>query len=66
MAEPTLEQCENVALAMGLPILPESLRPPYYEQSMRNLHAIVAKCALGDKEACDKLEVLKTMFGNSK
>lgn len=61
--KPTLEQCENAALALGLPILIEGLRPPYYEESMRNLHAIIAKCAMGDEEACEKIAFFKRAFG---
>lgn len=60
---PTLEQCENLAVAMGLPILAEGLRPPYYFESMRNLHALIQKAVTGDVEAATVLEILCARFG---
>jgi hypothetical protein len=63
VSEPTLEQLENTALALGLPILSEGLRPPYYEESLRNLHAIAQKAMDGDEEAAKKLARLQAMFG---
>jgi len=63
MSEPTLEQLENTCLALGLPLLPKSLRPPYYEQSLRNLHRLAQKALDGDEEAAKSLTYLKKMFG---
>lgn len=62
-APPTLEQMENLAVAVGLPILPPGLRPPHYETSMRNLHAIVQRAANGDEEAEKTLAALRAAFG---
>lgn len=60
---PTLEQCENVALALGFPILPEEMRPPYYLDSMRNLHSLVVRTLNGDEQAERSLATLKAAFG---
>jgi hypothetical protein len=65
MSEPTLEQLENTCLALGLPLLPEGLRPPYYEESLRNLHRIAQKALDGDEEAAKSLIHLKERFGRS-
>jgi hypothetical protein len=64
-SEPTLEQLERAAEALGFPLLPESLRPPHYEESLRNLHAIISKAIAGDEEAGAKLVALQGMFGRA-
>lgn len=61
---PTLEQCENVAVALGFPILIEGLRPSYYEESMRNLHKLIQRTALGDMDAAAALARLRAAFGH--
>lgn len=60
---PTLKQMENLALALGFPILTGALRPPYYEESLRNLHGIVQRAASGDEDAGLTLAALKAAFG---
>lgn len=55
--EPTDEQLENVACALGLYTLASPLikRPPYWRESMLNLHALVQETAMGDEEAAQRL-----------
>jgi hypothetical protein len=62
MSEPTMEQLERTALALGFPILPEALRPSYYEEALRNLHKIVQEVANGDEEAGRRLAMLREAF----
>jgi hypothetical protein len=61
--EPTLEQLERTALLLGFPLLPEGLRPPYYEESLRNLHRLVQQSIDGDEQASHTLALLKARFG---
>lgn len=61
--KPTLEQCETVAVALGFPILSEGLRPPYYAESMLNLHRLVQRMADGDDVAARTLGTLQAAFG---
>ncbi len=61
--EPSLEQCERLAVAMGLPILAEPLQPPTYRESMLNLHALIQRTIDGDEQAAATLAALKARFG---
>lgn len=61
---PTVEQCEAVMRLLGLPTLPEGLRPPHYLESCRNLHALFVRTLNGDAEAERQIEMLKGAFGN--
>lgn len=63
VAEPTLEQLENVALALGLPLLPESLRPPFYRESLLNLHGLYVRVLNGDARARAAVERIRYAFG---
>lgn len=62
-AEPTDEQLENVALALGLPYLPPRMRPPYWRESMLNLHRLVQRALDGDAAAERTLAALLAVFG---
>lgn len=59
---PTDEQLESMALALGLPYMPPSLRPPYWRESMLNLHGIVQQSILGNSEASLALEAILGLF----
>ena len=61
-APPTLEQCERAAVALGFPILAPGLQPPYYEESMRHLHALIQKSINGDEQAAKTLHHLRERF----
>lgn len=63
---PTLEQCENLAGAMGFPILPPGLQPPFYVEGMRNLHGLIVRTVNGDDEAAAVLAALKNAFAFDK
>lgn len=63
LPEPTDEQLENFMLAMGFPLLIEGLRPPYYRESMLNLHRLAQKALYGDTQAATTLAALKERFG---
>lgn len=62
--EPTDEQLESLTLALGLPTLPPSLRPPHWRESMLNLHALVQQVASGDEQAALTLSHLRAMFSS--
>jgi hypothetical protein len=47
---------------LGFPLLPESLRPPYYESALRNLHKIISDALTGDEKAAEKLAILRARF----
>jgi hypothetical protein len=61
--EPTMEQLENTMVAMGLPVLPEGLRPPFYRESLLNLHALVVRTVNGDEKAARSLDAFVAAFG---
>lgn len=48
---PTLEQCENVALTLGFGSMLMLRSLPHYEESLRNLHALVQRVADGDEQS---------------
>jgi hypothetical protein len=64
-AEATVEQLERTWAVMGLPLLPEPYRPPYYEESLRNFHRIVQLAAMGDLQSAQTLAMLRERFSNS-
>ena len=64
--EPTLEQCENVALALGFPLFSPLRHLPHYEQSLRNLHAIVTSAATGEPEANARLAAYRLAFATDR
>jgi len=63
--ELTLEQLENVAALLGLPILPAAFRPPHYRESLLNLHRLVQRMLDGDEEAARTVAVLKAAFASA-
>lgn len=63
--EPTLEQLENVARLMGLPVLPPGLQPAHYRESLLNLHKLVVRMLNGDEQAERVLEALQAAFGDA-
>ena len=60
--EPTLEQLENLALALGFPVLPCELQPPHYQEALRNLHRMTKRAVDGDQEAAASLITLREQF----
>jgi hypothetical protein len=62
---PTLEQLENTAVAMGFRSILMVRHLPHYEESLRNLHALVVRTLNGDDEAASRLAMLKAAFGRN-
>lgn len=61
--EPTIEQMENVAVALGFESILHARRAPHYRESLLNLHRLVQRMLNGDQQAEATLERLRHAFG---
>lgn len=59
---PSIEQLERTWETMlGLPMLPDGMRPDHWEELLRIFHRLVQRSALGDGSAVAEIERLRAM-----